>query len=107
MGIEKDLEKALEEDYWIDLFLKSGNLFYGKISNIDSEGGIIRLCPYHYFITPFGKEDNFYFERVEDKVAVLKISEIISLFPIPSKALELIEKTAGEIITSYKKKAGF
>lgn len=107
MGLEKDLEKAKKERYWVSITTKSQNNTYGKVREI--EGNIVRLCPYHYISTPFSfmGEQELYFEKIKDKDISICINDISFIVPMPDEIIKKIEEKADEIIGSREKKAGF
>lgn len=107
MGLEKDLEKAMKKNQWVEIVTDFQYHIYGKIKEI--ENSIVRISPYHYFNVPFSSlgGDKLYFKRIEDESISVKLSKIAIIVPIPEENIDLIEKTAQEIMELREKKAGF
>ncbi len=97
MGIEKDLERALEERYWVEIATTNHFSTYGKIKEVEKgPDGAVRFCPYIFSITPYAEKGSteFYFKEVEDKAIAVKKRDIAIIIPIPDEAMALVKEVA-------------
>lgn len=96
----ESLNKIKEKNYFVWIVLKNNFNVHGKIEAIGEE--VITIRPYHYVITPFGDDENFFFKNVEDRSALIKLEEIVAVIPVPEEALDRIMKVKDQLMKEKK-----